>query len=48
MITKRFLGSYFLLHKFHILFDDVVVLSVLIFTLITADHLIAVKWPFFI
>ena len=44
---KRFFESYFLLHKFHIFFDVVVVLSMLNFTLITVDRLIVVKWPFF-
>ena len=44
---KRFFESYFLLHKFHIFFDVVVVLSMLNFTLITVDRLIAVKWSFF-
>ena len=45
---KRFFESYFLLHKFHIFFDVVVVLPMLNFTLITVDRFIAVKRPFFI
>ena len=44
---KRFFESYFLLHKFHIFFDVVVALSMLNFTLVTVDRLIAVKRPFF-
>ena len=44
---KRFFEGCFLLRKFYIFFDVLVVLSMLNFTLITVDRLIAVKRPFF-
>ena len=44
---KTFFESYLTIRIFHILFYVVVVLSMLNFTLITADRLIAVKWLFF-
>ena len=44
---KTFYENYFKLQTFNIFVDVAVVLSMLNFTLITADRLIAVKWPFF-
>ena len=44
---KTFYENYFTLHIFDVFFYVVVVLSMLNFTLITVDRLIAVKWPFF-
>ena len=44
---RNFYENYFQLQTFNIFVDVAVVLSMLNFTLITADRLIAVKWPFF-
>ena len=44
---KTFHENYFTFHIFDAFFYVVVVLSMLNFTLITVDRLIAVKWPFF-
>ena len=44
---KSFFENYFMLESFIIFVDVVVVLSMLNFTLITVDRLIAVKWPLF-
>ena len=44
---KTFYENYFTLHIFDVFFYVAVVLSMLNFTLITVDRLIAVKWPFF-
>ena len=44
---RSFFENYFMLESFVIYLDVVVVLSMLNFTLITVDRLIAVKWPFF-
>ena len=44
---KPFFENYFILESFIIFVDVVVVLSMLNFTLITVDRLIAVKWPLF-
>ena len=45
--TKSFFENYFILQNSVVFFYVVVVLSMLNFTLITIDRLIAVKWPFF-
>ena len=44
---KSFFENYFILQSCIIFVDVVVVLSMLNFTLITVDRLIAVKWPLF-
>ena len=44
---RNFYENYFKLETFNIFVDVAVVLSMLHFTLITVDRLIAVKWPFF-
>ena len=44
---KSFFENYFTQHNSVVFFYVVVVLSMLNFTLITIDRLIAVKWPFF-
>ena len=44
---ESFLQRYFLLQSFIIVINIVVFLSMINFTLITVDRLIAVKWPFF-
>ena len=44
---KPFFENYFMLQSFVIFVDVVVVLSMLNFTVITVDRLIAVKWPLF-
>ena len=44
---RNFYENYFKLETFNIFVDVAVVLSMLNFTLITVDRLIAVKWPFF-
>ena len=44
---KSFLEHYFMLPTLDVFFYVIIVLSMLNFTLITVDRLIAVKWPFF-
>ena len=44
---KSFFGNKFRLPTLEIVFHIIVVSSMLNFTLITVDRLIAVKWPFF-
>ena len=44
---KSFFENYFMLPALDVFFYVIIVLSMLNFTLITVDRLIAVKWPFF-